>query len=103
MTKWTLAAGALLLIGGCTSEHHTVVMSAADPCTSYGLTASSTDYMRCQEMIAERRRMGRVVVGYSEAQLVADAQAACVSYGLPRGSAYFDRCVQDEVAARRPA
>ena len=53
-------------------------------------------------MIADRRRAGRVTVGYSEAMIIADAQAACTSYGVPRSSAQFDRCVQDEFAARRP-
>jgi len=53
-------------------------------------------------MLAEQRRVGRVAVGYSQAAIIADSQAACVSYGVPRGSANFDRCVQDEFAARRP-
>ncbi len=53
-------------------------------------------------MIAEQRRAGRVAAGYSDAQIMADSQAACASYGVPRPSANFDRCVQDEFAARRP-
>jgi hypothetical protein len=53
-------------------------------------------------MIADQRRAGRVIVGYSESAIIADSQAACASYGVPRGSAQFDRCVQDEFAARRP-
>ncbi len=102
MARQALVLAMLVLMGGCTSEHHTVVMSAADPCTSYGFTASSVDYVRCQQMIADQRRAGRVIVGYSESAIVADSQAACASYGVPRGSAQFDRCVQDEFAARRP-
>ena len=65
-------------------------------------TASSTDYSRCQQMIAEQRRAGRVVVGYSETAIIADSQAGCASYGVLRPSAQFDRCVEDEFAARRP-
>jgi hypothetical protein len=102
MARQALILGMLVLAGACTTEHRTVVMSADDPCTSYGFTASSTDYIRCQQMIADRRRAGRVTVGYSEAMIIADAQAACTSYGVPRSSAQFDRCVQDEFAARRP-
>jgi hypothetical protein len=102
MARQALVLGVLVLISGCTSEHRTVVMSAADACTNYGFTASSADYARCQQMIADRRRAGRVTVGYSEAMLIADSQAACASYGIARGTAQFDRCVQDEFAARRP-
>ena len=102
MTRQLVVLGILALAGACTTEHRTVVVSAADPCTNYGFTASSADYIRCQQMIANQRRAGRVVVGYSEAAIIADSQAACVSYGVPRGSANFDRCVQDEFAARRP-
>jgi hypothetical protein len=79
------------------------VVVADDPCASYGFTASSADYVRCQQRIADQRRYGRVTVGYSEAQIVSDSQVACASYGVPRGTAQYDRCVQNEVAARRPA
>jgi hypothetical protein len=102
MTRQLLVLAILALAGGCATEHRTVVVSAADPCTSYGFTASSADYIRCQQMIADQRRAGRVVVGYSEATIIADSRAACASYGVPRASAQFDRCVQDEFAARRP-
>lgn len=91
-----------LAAGACAVEHRTVVVSD-DPCTSYGFTASSADYARCQQRVADQRRYGRMTVGYSEAQIVANSQAACVSYGIPRGTAQYDRCVQNEVAARRPA
>ena len=91
-----------LSAGACAVEHRTVVV-ADDPCTSYGFTASSADYARCQQRIADQRRYGRVTVGYSEAQIVSDSQVACASYGVARGTAQYDRCVQNEVAARRPA
>lgn len=90
-----------LSAGACAVEHRTVVV-ADDPCTTYGFTASSSDYVRCQQRIADQRRYGRAAAGYSDAQLVADSQAACLSYGLPRGTAQYDRCVKNEVAARRP-
>jgi hypothetical protein len=104
MTRQALVLlGMMVLMGGCATEHRTVVVSSADPCTNYGFTASSADYMRCQQLIAEQRRVGRIVsLGYSDAQIAAESQAACSSYGVPRGSAQFDRCVQDEFAARRP-
>jgi len=91
----------VLSIGACATEHRTVVVASDDACTRYGFTASSSDYMRCQQLIAEQRRI-RAVSGYPEAQLMADSQAACMSYGVPRASAQFDRCVRDEFAARRP-
>ena len=102
MTRQALVLGMVVLMGGCATEHRTVVVSAVDPCTSYGFTSSSADYLRCQQLIAEQRRIGRLALGYSDAQIAADSQAACASYGVPRGSAQFDRCVQDEFAARRP-
>jgi hypothetical protein len=43
-----------------------------------------------------------VVAPPSDAQLIAESQAACTSYGLLRGTAPFDRCVATEFAARRP-
>jgi hypothetical protein len=73
MTRQFLVLGILALTGACTTEHRTVVVSAADPCASYGFTASSADYVRCQQMIADQRRAGRVVVGYSEAAIIADS------------------------------
>ncbi len=90
-----------LAAGACAVEHRTVVV-ADDPCTSYGFTASSADYVRCQQRVADQRRYGRAAVGYSEAQIASDSQTACLSYGLPRGTAPYDRCVQNEIAARRP-
>jgi hypothetical protein len=103
MIKQTLVVGLVALCAGaCAVERRTVVVAPDDACTRYGFTASSADYVRCQQMLAEQRRGGRVVVGYSEARIIADSQAACAAYGVPRGSANFDRCVQDEFAARRP-
>ncbi len=102
--KQALALGLIALsASACGVEHRTVVVASEDACTRYGFTASSADYVRCQQLLAEQRRGGRVVVGYySEARVIAYSQAACSAYGVPRGSANFDRCVQDEFAARRP-
>jgi hypothetical protein len=86
----------------CTVEHRTVVVAPDDACARYGFTASSADYARCQQLVAEQRRAGRVVWGYSDAEIAAASRAACASYGLPPASALFERCIQDEFAARRP-
>ncbi len=103
MIKYATALGLLALAAnGCATEHRTVVVASSDACTRYGFTASTNDYVRCQQLIAEQRRLGRVMAGYSDSQIIADAQAACVSYGISRATAQYDRCVQDEVAARRP-
>jgi hypothetical protein len=58
----------------CSVEHKTVVASD-DPCTTCGFTAPSADYAICQARIA---------------------------YGIQSGTAQYDRCVQNEFAARRP-
>jgi hypothetical protein len=87
--------------GACATEHRTVVVASDDACARYGFTASTADYVRCQQSIAEQRRV-RIVPGYPQAQLIADSQAACAAYGVPPNSAQYDRCVQDEFAARRP-
>jgi hypothetical protein len=102
MIKQTAILGLIALgLGACATEHRTVVVASNDACTRYGFTASTEDYIRCQRLIAEQRRIV-VVPGYTEAQRMADSQAACAAYGVPRGSASYDRCVQDEFAARRP-
>jgi hypothetical protein len=49
-----------------------------------------------------QRRRGRVAKSYGDARTTTDSQAACTSYGLPPGTAQYDRCVQNEFAARRP-
>ena len=51
--------------------------------------------------LAEQRRLGRVAVNYGEARIMRILQA-CSSYGIPRGTVQYDRCVQNEFAARRP-
>ena len=101
MMKQLMALGVALAAGACAVEHKTVV-AVDDPCTAYGFTASSADYARCQARIAEQRRYGRVAVNYGEARIMSDSQAACSSYGIPRGTTQYDRCVQNEFAARRP-
>jgi len=103
MLKQAIIVGFIALAAaGCATEHRTVVVASDDACTRYGFTSSSTDYVRCQRLIAEQRRAGRVAAGYADAQITADSQAACAAYGVPPGSASYDRCVQDEFAARRP-
>jgi hypothetical protein len=103
MVKQALLLGLIALgASACATEHRTVVVTSNDACTRYGFTASTDDYIRCQRMIAEQRRARRAAAGYSDAQIMADSQAACASYGIPQPSANFDRCVQDEFAARRP-
>lgn len=103
MVRQLLISGLIALsAGACAVEHRTQVVAPEDACTRYGFTASTADYIRCQNMLAGQRRTGRVVVGYDAGRITADSQAACESYGIPRGSANFDRCVQDEFAARRP-
>ncbi len=64
-----------LCAGACTAEHHTTYVTADVPVRAPVVTAG---------------------------QLAAEARAACDSYGIPRGTANYDRCVQDEFAARRP-
>jgi len=103
MIKQFLALGLIAIAAtACATEHRTDVVVASDACTRYGFSASTSDYLRCQDQLAAQRRLGRAAAGYDRARLSADAQAACDSYGVPRGSANFDRCVQDEFAARRP-
>ena len=101
MMKGVMAFGLALVGGACAVEQKTVV-ATGDPCTAYGFTASTADYARCQARLAEQRRLGRVVVGYGDARILADSQIACTSYGIARGTAQYDRCMQDEFAARRP-
>jgi hypothetical protein len=83
----------------CATEQHTTYVTA-DACTSYGFPVSTADYIRCRQQMAAAARP--VVVGVTDAQLIAESRAACDSYGVPRGTANFDRCVRDEFAARRP-
>jgi len=101
MMKQVVVVVLALAAGACAVERKTVV-AADDPCTSYGFTASTADYARCQARLADQRRLGRVGANYGDARIIADSQAACASYGIPRGTAQYNRCVQDEFAARRP-
>ena len=102
MLKASVMASLLALtLEACATEHRTVVVASEDACTRYGFTASSADYVRCQQLVAEQRRTV-VVSGYPESRRMADSRAACAAYGVPQGTAQFDRCVQDEFAARRP-
>jgi hypothetical protein len=79
MARPALAAALLALCtGACAAERHTTYVTAP--------SASAVP----------------VVEGVTPAQLMAESQAACDSYGLMRGTPTYDRCVQDEFAARRP-
>ena len=79
MARRALAAVVLALgAGASAAEHHTTYMTAHVPVHA------------------------PVLVGVTDVQLTAEAQAACDSYRIPRGTANYDRCVQDEFAARRP-
>jgi hypothetical protein len=103
MWRPALALGLLALgVAACSVEHRTVVVASDDACARYGFTASTADYVRCQQMIAEQRRASRVARGYSDAEIAAASRQACASYGVPPDTAQFDRCLQDEFAARRP-
>ena len=103
MIRQILALGFIAFAAAaCATEHRTQYVIDDDACSRYGFTASTADYVHCQDQLAAQRHAGRVALGYDSARLAADAQAACDSYGVPRGSANFDRCVQDEFAARRP-
>jgi hypothetical protein len=79
MARPVLAAALLALCtGACSTEQHTTYVTAP-PVSA-----------------------GPVVEGVTPAQLMAESRAACDSYGLTRGTANYDRCVQNEFAARRP-
>ena len=91
-----------IVAAGCATEQRTVVLASDDACARYGFTASTVDYIRCQQQVAAARRTTVVVTAMSSAELIAQSQLACDGYGVPRGGAAYDRCVQDEFAARRP-
>jgi hypothetical protein len=79
MARPVLAAALLALCtGACSTEQHTTYVTAP-PVSA-----------------------GPVVEGVTPAQLMAESRAACDSYGITRGTANYDRCVQNEFAARRP-
>jgi hypothetical protein len=66
-------------------------------CTGACATEQHTTYVTAPPVSA-----APVVEGVTPGRLMAESQAACDSYGLMRGTASYDRCVQDEFAARRP-
>ena len=66
-------------------------------CTGACATEQHTTYVTAPPVSAVP-----VVEGVAPARLMAESRAACDSYGLIRGTATYDRCVQDEFAARRP-
>jgi hypothetical protein len=97
-----LAVVAALGLAGCVSETRTVVASDDVCFTAYGFKVSSPEYRLCRDREAEARRQGRTTPSYSEARIVADAQAACQSYGLHPYSDRYEQCVRNEHEARRP-
>ena len=79
MARPVLAAALLALCtGGCAAEQHTTYVTAP-PVAAVP-----------------------VVEGVTSAQRMAQSRAACDSYGITRSTANYDRCVQDEFAARQP-
>lgn len=78
-----------------------VLTSSEQACVDYGFSPGTVGYNRCVTREHEARLRGRVVYGYSEAQLAADARSACYSYGLTAGTGAYDRCVGREIDARR--
>jgi hypothetical protein len=106
-------AGLGLLAGACSYSSTTTAAIPAAPgpvvatspssaaCIDYGFVPGTIAYNRCIEREQAARLRGRVVVGYAEAQLAADARDACYSYGLEPGTGYYNRCVGREMDARR--
>lgn len=70
-------------------------------CMNYGFVPGTDSYNRCVSREATARAQGRVPMGYTVANLDADARNACYSYGLTPGSVMYDRCVGNEIDARR--
>lgn len=101
----TLAIG--LGAAACSSTSTQTVMAPAgltgsqQACVDYGFTPGTAAYDRCVTREHEARVRGRVMPGYAEAQITADARDACYSYGLEPGSPRYDRCVGREIDARR--
>lgn len=88
-------------LGACATETR-VVVAPDDACAAYGFRVGTAAYDQCRAREYSARQQGRGVVGYSEAQIYADAQAACRAYGLVPYDRNYDVCVQREYAARRP-
>lgn len=101
LARLIFIAMAAAALGACATETR-VVVAANDPCTVYGFRPGTTAYAQCQSRELAARQQGRVIVGYPDAQIMADSQAACRSYGIVPYSAGFDQCVQREFQARRP-
>ena len=101
LARLIFIAAAAVALGACATETR-VVVAPNDPCTAYGFTPGSTAYAQCHSRELAARQQGRVIVGYPDAQIMADAQAACRSYGIVPYNAGFDQCVQREFQARRP-
>ncbi len=71
MLKHAIVIGLLALgVGACATEHRTVVVASDDACTRYGFTASTADYVRCQQLIAQPRLV-RIVPEYPQARILA--------------------------------
>ena len=92
---------AAVALGGCATETR-VVVAPDDACATYGFRVGTAAYDQCRAREYSALQQGRVVVGYSEAQIYADAQAACRAYGLVPYDRTYDVCVQREYAAWRP-
>ena len=78
-----------------------VTSPSAAACVDYGFVPGTIAYNRCVEREQAARLRGRVVPGYAEAQLTADARDACYSYGLEPNTGPYNRCVGREMDARR--
>jgi hypothetical protein len=102
-----LVAALGLAAGACSYKSTTQAVvpgpigSSEQACIDYGFVPGSGSYTTCVQRERDARLRGRVVRGYAETQLVADARDACYSYGLTPGTARFDGCVNREVDARR--
>ena len=97
-----------LVATGCTYSSTTQAVVPAGPlsaseqaCVDYGFTPGTGAYERCVSREHAARVQGRVVRGYAEARLSADARDACYSYGLEPGTVRYERCVGREIDARR--
>ena len=102
------AVAAGLIATGCTYSSTTQAVVPAGPlsaseqaCVDYGFTPGTGAYERCVSREHAARVQGRVVRGYAEARLGADARDACYSYGLEPGTVRYERCVGREIDARR--
>jgi len=96
-----------LVATGCTYTSTTQAVvpgpltASEQACVDYGFTPGTGAYDRCVSREHAARVQGRVVRGYAEARLTADARDACSSYGLEPGTSRYERCVGREIDARR--